>query len=182
VTRPDTLVALVPLLLGALAPTTAVGQGSTPTSGYRAEFFQLLDVEQAHYIALAEAMPESTYGWRPGEGVRSVGEVYLHVAVANFIGPTMVGVPLPEGFQPEGYEQSTTSKSEIVARLRGSFEHLRAAVLSMSDAAADTSTDGFYGPTTYRGVLSMINEHLGEHLGQSIAYARVNGVVPPWSN
>ena len=173
---------MISLIVGAsvTTPFSAVSQ-DLPQKGYRAEFFQVLASAEGDFVALAEAMPEQLYTWRPGEGVRSYGEVCLHIAMTNFSGPRMIGAALPSGLETEGYEQSITNKVEIVAELKRSFDHLRSAVLSISDSEADTEISGWYGPTTYRGALHIMNEHLGEHLGQSIAYARVNGIVPPWN-
>ena len=172
------LAGLAALTLG--MPGSGVAQ-EMPTRGYRAEFFQVLDSAEGDFVALAEAMPEHLFDWRPAEGVRSYGEVCLHIAMTNFTGPSMIGAAPPPGLEREGYEQSMSSKEEIVAELKRSFRHLRAAVRAISDDQQDTEIRGWYGPTTYRGALHIMNEHLGEHLGQSIAYARINGVVPPWN-
>jgi uncharacterized damage-inducible protein DinB len=178
-----TVAAAVGLFSAAGPIRAAAQQADTATAGvgYRAEFLKALEGMEKRYVGLAEAMPADKYTWRPAAGVRSVGEVFLHVAVANFAGPGMIGAAPPAGFKPQGYETSTTDKAKIVSALKQSFAHLRRAVLDASDADADKPTQGFTGPTTYRGALLVIHGHLGEHLGQSIAYARVNGVVPPWT-
>lgn len=169
------------LAVTGLAAPEATAAQEMPTKGYRAEFFQVLDSAEGDFVALAEAMPERLFDWRPAEGVRSYGEVCLHIAMTNFTGPNMIGSSPPAGLEREGYEQSLATKSDIVAELKRSFRHLRASVLAASDDQQDTEISGWYGPSTYRGALHIMNEHLGEHLGQSIAYARINGVVPPWN-
>lgn len=176
---------VVSTLAATVALATAIpGQGAAqemPTQGYRAEFFQVLDSAEGDFVALAETMPEHLFEWRPAEGVRSYAEVCLHIAMTNFTGPNMIGASPPPGLERDGYEQSLRTKAEIVAELKRSFRHLRTSVLAVSDDEQDTEIRGWYGPTTYRGALHIMNEHLGEHLGQSIAYARINGVVPPWN-
>ena len=69
----------------------------------------------------------------------------------------------------------------MIETLKQSFAHLRQAVLNMSDADGEKKLKWFGAENTYRGVLLFIIRHMAEHLGQSIAYARINGVVPPWT-
>jgi uncharacterized damage-inducible protein DinB len=171
-------------LAGATAqqPAGAPAPADAPTSGYRAEFLRELGDLETKYVRLAEQMPAEKYSWRPAEGVRSVGEVFLHVAAANFNLTRRIGTPSPAGFTPQGYEKSMTDKAQIVDQLKQSFAHMRDAALKASDADADKTMPWFGGSTiTQRGFLVFVVRHAGEHLGQSIAYARVNGVVPPWS-
>jgi uncharacterized damage-inducible protein DinB len=136
---------------------------------------------------LAEAMPEESYDWRPGDGVRSVGEVFIHVAADNYLLPAILGVEAPDetGITTEyatvqAYEAQTLTKAEIVANLTASFDHLEAAVAQTRGDLDQTAT-AFGTDFTAGGLWTMAVTHLHEHLGQSIAYARSNGVVPPWS-
>ena len=182
------LLALPPLLLassgivGAGAQATPpAARTAAPTTGYRAEFLHELAQTEDHYLRLAEAIPADKYGWRPAPGVRSVSEVFMHVAAANFGLPRLIGTPPPAGFDVQGFERSTADKAQVAAALRRSFAHLRGAALSLSDGDADRTFPWFDGQNSYRGLLLFITRHSAEHLGQSIAYARVNGVVPPWS-
>jgi uncharacterized damage-inducible protein DinB len=169
-------------LSGAVAQTPAGAASDAPTSGYRAEFLRELADLETKYVRLAEQMPADKYSWRPAEGVRSVGEVFLHVAQANFGLTRRIGTPAPAGFSPQGYEKSITDKAQIVDQLKQSFAHMRGAAVKAADADADKTMPWFGGSTiTQRAFLLFVVRHAGEHLGQSIAYARVNGVVPPWS-
>jgi uncharacterized damage-inducible protein DinB len=153
-----------------------------PTAGYRAEFLKELADLESKYVRLAEKMPAEKYTWRPAEGVRSVSEVFLHVAGANYGLSRRIGTPAPAGFQGQGFDKSTTDKAKVVEQLKASFAHMRDAALKAADADADKTMPWFGGSTiTQRGFLTFFVRHAGEHLGQSIAYARVNGVVPPWS-
>lgn len=163
------------------AQTPAGAAASAPERGYRAEFLREMQVTEDHYLALAERIPAALYTWRPAAGVRSVSEVFLHVAAANFNLPRRLGAAPPAGFRVQGYETATTDKAQVIEALRQSFAHLRSAVNAVSDADADKAMPWFGGENTYRGLLLFITRHSGEHLGQAIAYARVNGVVPPWS-
>lgn len=69
----------------------------------------------------------------------------------------------------------------MVATLKDSFAHAKGAIRAMPDADVDESMDWFGGKKTERGVLLFIVRHAAEHLGQSIAYARFVGIVPPWT-
>ena len=132
-------------------------------------------------VSLAEAMPAEKYSWRPGEGVRSVGEVYMHVASANYFFPTFWEVKPPAGVDPRGLEKMGGDKAKVVAALKDSFAHLRHAIDGLGDADLGKPVTFFGHPVTVAGVVMVAVSHAHEHLGQSIAYARSNGVVPPWS-
>lgn len=161
---------------------TASANAAPPTSGYRAEFLQEMKYFEGRYTQLAEAIPADKYTWRPAAGVRSVAEVLLHVAGANQGLPGMAGIQPPAGFARQGYEASTTDKAKIIAELKKSFAHIQSAASSMKDADADKAMKVFGMDMTGRSFSFFMARHLGEHLGQLIAYARVNGVVPPWSD
>jgi uncharacterized damage-inducible protein DinB len=155
---------------------------AAPTSGPRAEFLNELKGEEDKFIRLAGAVPADKYTWRPAPDVRSIAEVYLHVAAANYNLPHLVGTPPPEGFQAKGFDKSTTDKAKVIQTLQDSFAYLRQAVIKMPDADLEKQLDWFGGSkNTERGILLFIMRHMGEHLGQSIAYARMIGVVPPWT-
>ena len=137
---------------------------------------------------LSDAMPEGKYSWRPGKGVRSVGEVYMHVVAANYAIPALCGVQPPTGFDPMAYmkdqsafEKSMTKKADIRKALSDSFAHLEKAFMETSDADMDKQVDLMGNKMSERAVYLLLLSHAHEHLGQSIAYARSNGVVPPWT-
>lgn len=132
-------------------------------------------------MRLAEAIPADKYTWRPSADVRSVAEVFLHVSAANYNLYKLVGTPPPDGFNVNGFDKSTSDKAKVIATLKDSFAHARKAITSMPDANLEKSLDWFGGKNTQRGILLFIVRHAAEHLGQSIAYARFIGVVPPWT-
>jgi len=152
-----------------------------PTAGYRAEFLEDLAYYEQRYTRLAEAIPAEKYAWKPGEGVRSVGEVYAHISMANYGVAKALGAACPAGLDPKAIQATSNDKPKVLQGLKESFAHLRGAVLALSDADADKPQKMFNRQTTLRGALMMVDRHWGEHLGQSIAYARINGVVPPWT-
>jgi uncharacterized damage-inducible protein DinB len=170
---------LVAALLLAVLPPVAPAQ-STP-EGFRGEFLRQFDSSMEKFEALARAMPESTYAWSPGPGVMPVARVYAHVARYNYYYPAeSLGVQPPAGVNLAAME-AVDRKAELVSLLERSGEHVRRAVAAGSDADWSASTR-LYGREVQRWtVLLQLLAHMNEHLGQSIAYARMNGVVPPWS-
>ena len=153
---------------------------AAPTSGFRAEFLEGIAYYEQRYTRLAEAMPAEKYTWRPGEGVRSVGEVFTHIIGANYASPGPWGPRRPAAWISKPSALFPTTSPRVQA-LKDSFAHLRGAALALNDGDADKPQKMFGRQSTLRGSFTMIIGHFGEHLGQSIAYARVNGVVPPWT-
>jgi uncharacterized damage-inducible protein DinB len=130
-------------------------------------------------VALAEAMPADKYGWSPGPGVMPVAKVFAHVARYNYLYPeTSLGTPAPDGRAADAAED-LTDKAQLVARLRESGDHVRLVVRGLADPSRVTEQYGRAVPQW--SVLLQLVAHMNEHLGQVIAYARMNGVVPPWS-
>jgi uncharacterized damage-inducible protein DinB len=164
-----------------LAATTALAQVAPKGTGFKAEYLAELSVAEDHLVRLAEAIPADKYTWRPAADVRSFSEVFLHVAGSNFNLPRVLGVAAKEGMLTADYSTSTTDKTKIVADLKQSFVFLRASIGKLSDRDADKKMPWFDGENSYRGILYFFTRHTGEHTGQLIAYARVNGIVPPWS-
>jgi uncharacterized damage-inducible protein DinB len=146
---------------------------------FSAEFLSNLGGVETKLVKLAEAIPAEKYTWRPAPGVRSISEVFMHVAGSNYVLVTFLGVTAPASM-PENIE-SITDKQRVVAELKRSFEHVRKAATAMNEADLAKPVSLFGNPTTNRGVYVTVLSHLHEHLGQSIAYARMNGVTPPWS-
>lgn len=158
----------------ALAPANA------PEKGVRGDILAWIEDAEKKVIGLAEAIPQEKYGWRPAEGVRSIGEVFVHVAAGNLGIPRMIGIDPPMKME-QGMEKKVTEKAEIVELLKKSYAHIKDAIGKISDADLDKATKMFGRESTYRNVLMLLVAHNHEHLGQSIAYARSNGVTPPWS-
>jgi len=152
---------------------------AAPRTGFRAEFLTDLADAQKKIIDLAGAIPESKYGWRPSVGVRSISEVYMHIAGTNYFLASFLGVKPPADI-PRDFEK-ITDKQRVLIELQRSFEQLRNVAINTSDADLEKSVMLFGNPATERRVFVTILTHLHEHLGQSIAYARINGIVPPWS-
>ncbi|HEV8454271.1 MAG TPA: DinB family protein [Gemmatimonadales bacterium] len=149
------------------------------------------DVAQAEQklVGLAKAMPESTWTWRPGTGVRTVGEVFQHVAADNYFLPTAVGVAAPASTgikagdykATQAFESRKATRDEAISDLERSLAHLKQAMQQTTAANLNESLTIFGMTMTRQQYWILATTHLHEHLGQAIAYARSNGVVPPWS-
>ena len=178
-------IALAMAMIGPAADLSAqvnpYKEGTPGVTGYRSEVLAEVMIQEDKFLRLAEAIPAEKYTWRPAPDVRSFAEVFLHVSAANFNVYKLVGTPPPTGVDVKGLEKSTTDKAKVMATLKDSFAHARKAITAMPDADLDKSLDWFGGKNTERGVLLFITRHAAEHLGQSIAYARFVGVVPPWT-
>ncbi len=171
------------LSLAVLAPLAAL-----PAQGFMGEMHRDVNEVQKKLVDLAKAMPESTFRWRPAAGVRSVGEVFTHVASDNYLIPTMMGMPAPAatGITSDfktgaAFEARTLGKDQIVAELEASFTHLHQAMALTTDQNVGETVKFFGQDWTRQRAMVLTVTHLHEHLGQAIAYARSNGVVPPWS-
>jgi uncharacterized damage-inducible protein DinB len=169
---------LVAAILGAGA--TMSGQQTAALSGFRADVLGNIDYAAKELISLAEAVPAEKYAWRPAPGVRSVSEVYMHVVLANYYIPSLIGVKLPEGIDRD-METKVTDKAKVVEALKKSIAHLHTAIEGTPDADLDTKVKLFGRDMSKRAVYILVAGHVHEHLGQSIAYARSNGITPPWS-
>jgi uncharacterized damage-inducible protein DinB len=163
------------------APAVVHSDSAAPTSGARAEFLDEIAFYEQRYTRLAEAVPAEKYSWRPGEGVRSIGEVYMHIVAANYGVARALGTAPPPGFDFKSMMTISSDKAKTVQALKDSFAHFRSAILALSDADLDKPQKMFGRQTTQRGSFFMVTGHFGEHLGQSIAYARMNNIVPPWT-
>ena len=131
-------------------------------------------------IALADAVPAEDYVWRPEEGVRSVAEVYVHIGMTNYFLLSYLGEKMPEGFD-QNAEKNMTDKKDIVNFLKQSFNDAQKFLSGYGDTDYDTIVELPFGKFSKKQVLMIVATHAHEHLGQSIAYARTNHIVPPWS-
>lgn len=166
----------------ATAPATPAVNGDTPAAGSpRAMVWRQIAAAQEKLISLAEATPADKYGWRPGEGVRSVGEVYMHVASANYFLPTFWGAKIPAGVDPRTLEKDGADKAKTVAALKQSFDFVHQAINALPDSDLHKPIKIFGRDAVVAEAMLGIATHDHEHLGQAIAYARMNAIVPPWS-
>jgi uncharacterized damage-inducible protein DinB len=177
--RKAAVFALSALSLG--AQTTAPIDKTPPSYDLKPQALQDLQLIQKRFADLAEAIPPAKMTWRPTEGVRSFSEVFLHVASLNFsLAPKFGAAPFV-GFVEANYEKSTTDKTKIISQINQSFDYVRSAVEKRSNDDLRKIVKEF-GPEASEGdVIYLIVADAHEHLGQAVAYARMNGIVPPWT-
>lgn len=159
------------------------GQAAAPAAapaGFKAEFFVQFDDAATKLTRLAEAMPAESYTWRPMEGVRSVSEVYMHVASGSYGFARSLGTPPPAGLNMREFA-ALTDKAKVLESMKASFEHLRTAVMNIPDADMEKQIPFRGRQAPIREVLLAVAVHMHEHLGQSIAYSRMNKITPPWT-
>ena len=157
-----------------------------PTASASAELLLPFDNLEKQVMALARAIPEEKYGWRPGPGVRSFKEVFLHIAFGNTLQLHILDAPTKEELNKEieqnaKGEQAPLSKDQVIEQLAASFAEVRKTMEGATAGALSRDVDFFGRKTTVRGLLTEIDTHIAEHMGQAIAYTRMNGIVPPWS-
>jgi len=132
-------------------------------------------------IALAEATPAEKFAWRPAAGVRSTSEVYMHIAIANFYLLSVTGQKMPPDVKQDT-EKTVTAKADVVNWLKRSLEAVKAARAAATPKDRERKVQFFGSNATVDGIYLRIVIHANEHMGQLVAYARMTGVVPPWSN
>ncbi len=143
----------------------------------------LLDLQAVNKkcVALAEALPGDKLTWRPSPDARSFAEVFLHVAGERYGILGMMGATPPAGFKAKEFEKSTTDKDRIVEELNQSWDFANRTINGMNNADFAKLLPKL-GPQANEGdVVYILVADAHEHLGQLVAYARQNGIVPPWT-
>ena len=181
--------ALVTSLAGAVVPRSATAQAMPNREtalAIRKQFVEDLDSLQSKLLALSDAFPEDKYAWRPGPGVRSVGEVFMHVASEYYVYAPMAyggarSPVIPRG--PEAFKtfESKSTKADVQKHLKEGLAYAKQTINGLDPAAITGTQKLFGGDRTILDTTFSMTDDLHEHLGQLIAYARMNGVVPPWS-
>ena len=143
----------------------------------------LVDLERAQkkFVDLANALPADKLTWRPSPDSRSFAEVFLHVAGERYGILSLMGATPPAGFDGKTFEKSTTDRARIVDELNKSWEFTQKEINGMTNADFAKLLPKL-GPQANAGdVIYILVADAHEHLGQSVAYARENGIVPPWT-
>jgi hypothetical protein len=170
--------------VGALAQNSdgaASADHTAPSYDMKAQSLQDLGVVQKKFVDLANALPVDKLTWRPTADSRSFAEVFLHVASERYGILALMGTPLPAGFDGKTFEKSTTDRARIVEELNKSWEFTQKAINGMSNADFAKLLPKL-GPQANAGdVIYILVADAHEHLGQSVAYARENDIVPPWT-
>ena len=167
---------------GVWAQTTdASGDHTAPSYDMKAESLVDLERVQKKFVDLANALPADKMTWRPSADSRAFAELFLHVAGERYAILKLMGAAAPEGFDAQAFEKSTTDKTKIVDELNRSWDFSKKTINGMTNADFAKLIPKL-GPRANAGdVVYILVADAHEHLGQSIAYARVNGIVPPWT-
>jgi uncharacterized damage-inducible protein DinB len=163
------------LLFVLLSTATIHAQNEGLWEGYDGEWSHV----SRQLLALAEATPAEKFAWRPAPGVRSIGEVYMHIAIANFYLLSVTGAKEPE--VKVSMEKTVTTKADVIDWLKRSLDAVPAARAQLKPADYQRKVSIDNKTVTVDGMYLRIIVHANEHMGQSVAYARMNGIVPPWS-
>jgi uncharacterized damage-inducible protein DinB len=159
----------------------ATADHTAPSYDMKAQSLADLQVVEKKFVDLANALPTDKLTWRPTADSRSFAEVFLHVAGERYGILGLMGATPPAGFNPKTYEKSTTNRGQIVEQLDKSWEFAQKAISEMTNADFAKLLPKL-GPQANAGdVIYILVADAHEHLGQVVAYARENGVVPPWT-
>ena len=179
--------AVVLLGLGTVAIAAPAPRADDPVdhtaASYDMKAQALLDLEnvQKKFVDLAKALPADKMTWRPSADSRSFAEVFLHVSAERYGILNLMGAEAPAGVDRKTLEKSTTDRTRIVEELNKSWEFAQKTIKGMTNADFAKLLPKL-GPQANAGdVIYILVADAHEHLGQSIAYARENGVVPPWT-
>ena len=167
------------LLLVFLVAQSLLTQAQVPEGvgqGYDGEWTHV----SQQLVALAEATPAEKFAWRPAAGVRSTSEVYMHIATANFYLLSLTGQKMPADLN-ERSEKTVTAKADVISWLKRSLEAVKTAHAAATPQDRERKVRFFGRDVAVDGVYLRIIVHANEHMGQLVAYARMTGVVPPWS-
>jgi uncharacterized damage-inducible protein DinB len=166
------------LLVLLLTPLSSLAQTAPEGiwEGYEGEWRHV----STQLIALAEATPDKNFSWRPAPGVRSTSEVYMHIVLANFYLLSVTGPKIPSDLNGK-MEKTVTSKTEVIKWLRRSLDAVKAAHLAETPQDLQRKVHIADRGATVDGIYLRIIIHDNEHKGQLVAYARMTGVMPPWS-
>ena len=170
----------------ALMVTTSFIPAEAQTSAdLRSQYVADLETMQTKFQELAGAMDATQYDWRPMEGVRSVSEVFMLIVAENYVVPAAWGAEAPEGITVSpalfGSLAETTDKADVVSQLERSAAYMLQVVGNLTDEQMDDTIQMFGQDRAVQAALFLIVGDMHEHLGQAIAYARMNEIVPPWT-
>jgi uncharacterized damage-inducible protein DinB len=154
---------------------------TAPSYDMKAQSLVDLERVQKKFVDLLDVVPADKLTWRPSPDSRSFAELFLHVAGERYGILALMGAEKPAGFNGKTFEKSTTDKAQIAAELNRTWEFAEKTINGMSNADFAKLMPKL-GPQANAGdVVYILVADAHEHLGQAIAYARMNGIVPPWT-
>ena len=165
----------------AQSAASAPADKTSPSYDMKAQSLLDLDLANKKFISLAEVLPQDKFNWRPAPDARSFAEVFLHVAGERYQILALGGATPPAGFDDKTYEKSTTDKAKIIEELKITGDYMKTTIGAMSNADFAKLLPKL-GPEANAGdVVYILVADAHEHMGQVVAYARENSIVPPWT-
>lgn len=174
------LLALIAVATPARAQDVMTKEG---VAELKTSFIADINVMKDKFIGLAQAFPQDKYTWRPMPGVRSVSEVLMLAAVEGYGLIPATGFGGKPGIPPADMKQlsTVTDKAQIIEHLKKAFAHATTELAAIDNATLTGKRNLFGQQRSASAIALTIGGDLHEHLGQLIAYARMNQIVPPWS-
>jgi uncharacterized damage-inducible protein DinB len=172
---------VIAMLVAHLAIVTTTARAQDIPRGFRGEFLHQFDQSMGKVIALAEEVPADRFARRPLPAVMPLARMFAHIARFNYEYPARdMGIPAPANIDPDTLER-VAEKAQVVALLKRSAAHVRQVVRDMPEEQLSRTTTLYGRQVPQWAVLFQLIAHMDDHMGQTIAYGRVLGVVPPWS-
>ena len=150
-------------------------------NSFQNELAGMIKFNSGRVLSLAEAIPAEKYTWSPSDGVRNIGQAMMHIASANYFFGMKLGATIPEGIDPMTVEKSAEGKEEIMAALKKSYDFIMEASKAVTTASLSDQVEFPFGKFSKSNTMMIVMAHCGEHMGQLVAYARMNDITPPWS-
>ena len=170
------------LFVLALMVFAPAAQAQAVAEALKTGFVGRFDYGANRLMQLAEALPEETFAFAPNEGAMSMERVFMHIIRYNYLYPeTAMGVDAPADINLDSLEEMT-GKEAVLAHLEESIEHVRSLVKGMSADDLTARTELYGSETIQLNVLMQLQSHMAEHIGQLLAYTRMNDIIPPWSS
>jgi hypothetical protein len=178
---------VVALVVGSLAlsanPASAQDAISKESAAVvKAAFLADLDVMRGKFFGLAQAFPPDKYTWRPMEGVRSVSEVLMLIASETYgFAPTALGGKAGLSREEMAPLSKVTDKAQVIDHLTKGFAYAKQTIEAIDPSTLTGKRQVMGQARTMPDIVMAVGGDMHEHLGQLIAYARTNHIVPPWS-
>ena len=184
--QPRSALVAIALIAGAAPLTAQAAPNRDAAVEFRTQFMKDIDTLQVKFLSLANAIPADKYSWRPSAGVRSFGEVFMHVASEwyvytpmSFGGVRSPVIPRAQDAMPKF--EASADKASVLKHLTEGFAYTKAQVMGIAPDSLVGTRKLFGRDFTVMETGIGMTADLHEHLGQLIAYARMNGITPPWS-
>lgn len=148
----------------------------------KAAFLADIEAMRVKFVGLAETFPPDKYSWRPMDGVRSVSEVLMLIASEGYgFAPTAFGGKAAMSREESSALSKVTDKTQVIDHLNKGFAHAKQTIEAIDPGTLVGKRSVFGRERSTPEVVLFVAGDMHEHLGQLIAYARMNRLVPPWS-